>query len=509
MPKKKGPRRKYPERTPKQDTADKFHIQTIEAAKRQPPVRTVLVTEEKNEEETKIPESSSQGEPESKTVYIKQKSFKEKNKIKIRKIAIGIAAALVLAGLICLLAIPRPVSAGRIDLCDTSVIKIEEGTDTVEDSMIESSLEQLKEKDAEKTELKEGDVVKEGDDANIDYSGHLASTGEVFEGGTATDQDVKLEAGSFVDGFTEQIVGHKVGETFEIDVTFPEDYTEELAGKDAIFTITIHSASHTDYPEMDDAWAQRWAKDKYGVEIKTMEEFRKYVQAHDNRHVRNACIYDYLKENSTVKSYNKKLQNDLQPLANAQLDSMAGNASVDAATYASWIGYESAEAYIDYLVKDYLTKAMIAEQVSKQKKITYTEKDVDEALELYILDAELEDYTVEKLKEEAGETWLWLFEHVDFQFGLAMDSLKDNIEYISAEEAAAIKEEKEKKEAEKAGAEEITRSADEMEPVPAAEEPAEPEMSVDDMPAEELPEEELPVEELPEEDAPAAEPAAP
>lgn len=77
-----------------------------------------------------------------------------------------------------------------------------------------------------------------GDTVVIDYVGKI--DGEAFDGGTAENQTLTLGSGTYIDGFEDQIVGHQVGETFDINVTFPDDYgASDLAGKDAVFTITL------------------------------------------------------------------------------------------------------------------------------------------------------------------------------------------------------------------------------------------------------------------------------
>lgn len=86
-------------------------------------------------------------------------------------------------------------------------------------------------------------VIKEGDTINLDYVGSV--DGVEFQGGSTGGQGTSLTIGSgmYIPGFEEQIVGHHVGENFDIEVTFPEQYKEELAGKDAVFNITINGVN--------------------------------------------------------------------------------------------------------------------------------------------------------------------------------------------------------------------------------------------------------------------------
>ena len=87
----------------------------------------------------------------------------------------------------------------------------------------------------------EGLEAKDGDKVNIDYTGYL--DGEAFDGGSTDGAGADLELGSdtYIDGFEEGIVGHKVGETFDLNLTFPENYgNSDLAGKDVVFTVTLN-----------------------------------------------------------------------------------------------------------------------------------------------------------------------------------------------------------------------------------------------------------------------------
>ncbi len=79
--------------------------------------------------------------------------------------------------------------------------------------------------------------AKNGDTVVIDFAGFLGT--EQFAGGTANDYSLKLGSGTFVPGFEEQLVGAKIGETRDINITFPENYVKELAGKDVVFKVTI------------------------------------------------------------------------------------------------------------------------------------------------------------------------------------------------------------------------------------------------------------------------------
>lgn len=96
--------------------------------------------------------------------------------------------------------------------------------------------------------------AKEGDTAIIDFEGFL--NGTPFEGGKAENHNLELGSHSFVPGFEEQIVGMKAGEEKDIDITFPEDYHEDLAGKAVVFKVKVHEVKEKEVPAMDDEFAK-------------------------------------------------------------------------------------------------------------------------------------------------------------------------------------------------------------------------------------------------------------
>ena len=109
--------------------------------------------------------------------------------------------------------------------------------------------------------------AKKGDTAVIDFEGF--DNGTPFEGGKGENYDLKLGAGMFVPGFEEQVVGMKAGEEKDIDITFPEDYHADLAGKAVVFHVKVNEVKESQAPEVDDEFA------KDVSEFDTLEQFRK------------------------------------------------------------------------------------------------------------------------------------------------------------------------------------------------------------------------------------------
>ena len=135
---------------------------------------------------------------------------------------------------------------------------------------------------ARKRNSRKVDVEREaqmGDVANIDFDGYL--NGERFDGGKAEAYGLELGSGSFVPGFEEQIVGMNIGDEKDIDITFPENYAPELAGKAVVFKIKLNNLSVNELPELDDEFAKDNGfdtLDEYKADVKADLEKRKTEQ---------------------------------------------------------------------------------------------------------------------------------------------------------------------------------------------------------------------------------------
>ena len=141
------------------------------------------------------------------------------------------------------------VKLGDYKNLEVSVDVEKDVTDADVDAKIEAAQKNLAE-----LVIKE-DAAENGDTVVIDFEGKV--DGVAFDGGTAQNHSLELGSGSFIPGYEEQLVGHKAGETVEVTVTFPEDYqAEDLAGKEAVFTTTIHEVKAKEVPELDDELAK-------------------------------------------------------------------------------------------------------------------------------------------------------------------------------------------------------------------------------------------------------------
>lgn len=121
------------------------------------------------------------------------------------------------------------------------------------DEEVSAEIQTIRERNSREIEITDR-PVQDGDKAFIDFEGFV--DGVAFENGSAENQPLVIGSGSFIPGFEEQIVGHSIGEEFDINVTFPTEYHEaSLAGKETVFKIKINSISVVEYPELDDDFA--------------------------------------------------------------------------------------------------------------------------------------------------------------------------------------------------------------------------------------------------------------
>ncbi|MBO6148798.1 MAG: trigger factor [Lachnospiraceae bacterium] len=138
------------------------------------------------------------------------------------------------------------------------------------DEEVEKEIEQQREINSRIVPVEDRPIA-DGDIATIDFKGMV--DGEAFEGGEGTDYDLGIGTHSFIDNFEEQLIGKNIGDTPDINVTFPEDYHEKsLAGKAAVFHVTVKGIKTKEMPELDDDFASDVS------EFETMDEYREDVR---------------------------------------------------------------------------------------------------------------------------------------------------------------------------------------------------------------------------------------
>ena len=141
----------------------------------------------------------------------------------------------------------------EVELGEYTGLTVNKDVKTVDEADVDAEIKRMQDRNG-RLLTREG-AAENGDTVNIDFEGFV--DGVAFEGGKAEHYSLVLGSGSFIPGFEEQIVGHKAGEEFDVNVKFPEEYqAEELAGKDATFKIKLHEVQYKELPELDDDFAK-------------------------------------------------------------------------------------------------------------------------------------------------------------------------------------------------------------------------------------------------------------
>lgn len=159
----------------------------------------------------------------------------------------------------------------EVELGQYKGLEVEKVSAEVTDTDVMLELEKVQRQNARKVEVTDR-AAQLGDITNIDYLGTV--DGVAFDGGKAEGFDLDLGSHSFIEGFEDAIVGHNIGEEFDINVTFPEEYhAPELAGKPAVFAIKLNSITAKELPELNDAFAEDVS------EFSTLDEYKADILA--------------------------------------------------------------------------------------------------------------------------------------------------------------------------------------------------------------------------------------
>ncbi|WP_040207748.1 trigger factor [Neobacillus jeddahensis] len=189
----------------------------------------------------------------------------------------------------------------EVKLGDYKGLEVEELEVAVTDEDVANELKTMQERQAELVVKEEGTAVN-GDTVVLDFEGFV--DGEAFEGGKAENHTLELGSGSFIPGFEEQLVGVAAGESKEVEVTFPEEYhAAELAGKPAVFKVTVHEIKGKELPELDD----EFAKD-VDDEVETLDALKEKIKTrldeskkHEAEHHLRDSVVEKAAENAEVE----------------------------------------------------------------------------------------------------------------------------------------------------------------------------------------------------------------
>lgn len=260
------------------------------------------------------------------------------------------------------------------------------------DEDVENELKSMQDRNSRLVTV-EDRAAEMGDTAEIDFEGFV--DGEAFEGGKGENFPLELGSGQFIPGFEEQVAGHSVDEEFDVNVTFPEEYAEELAGKDAVFKCKIHEIKHKELPELDD----EFAKD-VDDEVDTLDELKEKLKKQISERKAETAKRDF--ENAVLEAIIGDMEAEVPECMNEQkLDEIVQDNAyrlqmqgLDLNTYLQYLGQsmEDFRAQFASLAERQVKVQLALDEIVKLEGIEATEEELDEEVkklaEQYSMDVE-------------------------------------------------------------------------------------------------------------------------
>ena len=222
-------------------------------------------------------------------------------------------------------------------------------------------------------------AVQNGDFTNIDYEGKI--DGVAFDGGTAQGYDLEIGSGSFIPGFEDGLIGAAIGETRDVTVTFPESYpSEEVAGKEAVFTVTVNSIHTETIPELTDELVK-------GLEgnCSTVDEYRQYayellMEDEQSTHDSNAQMDILAKvvENSEFKEPPAEMVTRYYDRIKSNMSSYAAMYGYDLESFMAATG--SSEEQLQESAEQASREIIAMKAIADAENLNVTDEDMDEEL---------------------------------------------------------------------------------------------------------------------------------
>ena len=265
----------------------------------------------------------------------------------------------------------------------------------VEDKDVDDELKRIQERNSRMIPV-EDRAIQDGDTANIDYEGSIDSV--PFDGGKGASYDLKIGSKTFIPGFEEQLIGHNSGESLEIKVTFPESYgSEELAGKEAIFAVTINDVKTAELPELDDEFA------KDVSEFETLEEYKESLRKKQEENAANRAngIYEEnvikaVADNAVIDLPHVMIDQEIERMVDEQRNQMRYQ-GLELEQYLSYMG-QTLDTFTEQLhepAENRVKTRLVLETIAKAENVTASDEEIEEEIEKM---AKMYNMTVEDIK---------------------------------------------------------------------------------------------------------------
>ena len=256
-------------------------------------------------------------------------------------------------------------------------IEAEKKVAEVTDEDVEAELTRARERNARTIEVTDR-AASMGDICNIDYEGSV--DGVAFDGGKGVDHDLKLGSGSFIPGFEDQIVGKNIGEEFDVNVTFPEEYhAKELAGKAAIFKTKLNAIKVEELPEADDEFA------KDVSEFDTLAEYKADIKAKMEKRNEDKAQGEF--ETALAEALMEKLVAEIpEPMFEAETenfvrdyDTRLRQSGLDLKTYFKYTGLtlDALREQMRPQAEKQVKMRLALEKIASLENLSVTDEDID------------------------------------------------------------------------------------------------------------------------------------
>ncbi len=285
----------------------------------------------------------------------------------------------------------------EVELGEYKGLELEKLDTAVTEEDVNKELEQLRQRHAQLEVVGEEGQVENGDFVVIDFVGKV--NGEPFEGGTAEDYTLEIGSGTFIPGFEDQLVGMKLNEQKVIEVTFPADYhSEELAGKEATFDVTVKEIKRKKLAELDDEFAKDIS------EFETLQELKNDIENKlKKRKEENA--QNHLREQAIAKASENAQVDIPQAMIDTQIDDILQNfdlrlrsqgLSLEKFLQYSQQTQESIREQYQEDAKKAVKNQLVLEAIAKAEGIEVEEEDLEKEFERL---AEMYNQKKEEIKE--------------------------------------------------------------------------------------------------------------
>ena len=283
------------------------------------------------------------------------------------------------------------VTKPEINITDYKGIEAPRAEKEVTDEDVDQQIQMLRQRNARMVSV-EDRAAEMGDEVNLDFEGFFGD--EAFEGGKGENYQLKLGSGQFIPGFEEQVAGHKIGEDFDVTVSFPEDYQmEDYAGKEAVFKCKINSISREELPELNDDFAK-----EASAEVDTVDELKAEIRKNLEKSAAESATRSF--ENTVIEKLIDKVED---PIPHCMFEQRANSLMNQFANQLKQQGV-SMELYLQYTGMDQDSlKATYLDRAEGEVKLRLALEKIAELEGLKVTDEELEE-EIKKLADENNLT---------------------------------------------------------------------------------------------------------